>query len=170
MLPESQDDPNRLRPKRAPSSSAKSTNVTVHGGVPASAIVRSTSSAPRTPSAPSSQPPFGTESMCDPITTVSGRAPSQARPQVARLVDIDGDGQLAQPVAQKPARVVPFGGPAQSARAAGAAGEVGERSQVGDGAVGAGGDIHLAQASRLKRGMMCSPYMRRVSSCPPVMR
>ncbi len=143
MLPESQDDPNRLRPKRAPSSSAKSISVTVHGGVvPVSAIVRSTSSAAMTPSAPSSQPPFGTESMCDPITTVSGRAPSQARPQVARLVDVDRDGQLAQPVAQKAAGGVPLGGPAHPARAAGAAGETGERSQVGDGAVGLGGDVH----------------------------
>src|SRR5689334_22912328 len=77
MLPLSHDDPNRLRPKRAPSSSAKSISETVQGGVPASAIVRRASSAPKTPSAPSSQPPLGTESTCDPITTVSGRAPSR---------------------------------------------------------------------------------------------
>ena len=76
-VPATAEEPSRLRPKRAPSSSAQSTSVTVQGGVPASASVRSVSSAAMTPSAPSSQPPFGTESMCEPITTVSGRSPAR---------------------------------------------------------------------------------------------
>ena len=91
--------PKRLRPKRAPSSSAQSTSVTVHGGVPAAASERSVSSAAITPSAPSSQPPFGTESMCEPMTTVSGARAVEARPDVAGLVDVDLDRQLVEGLA-----------------------------------------------------------------------
>ena len=61
------------RPPRRPSRRASRCTA----ACPASAIERSVSSAPITPSAPSSQPPFGTESMCEPITTVSGRSPAR---------------------------------------------------------------------------------------------
>ena len=57
------DEPKSERPKRAPSSSAQSTSRTVTGGVPSSAIRRSTSAPDSTLRQPSSQPPFGTESM-----------------------------------------------------------------------------------------------------------
>ena len=68
-LPLAPDDPSRLREKRAPSSSAKSTTASVTGGV--SALQRRNASTPaRTPSAPSSQPPFGTESRWPPMMTV----------------------------------------------------------------------------------------------------
>ena len=61
--PAAADEPKSDRPKRAPSSSAQSTSRTVTGGVPSSAIRRRTSAPARTLRQPSSQPPFGTESM-----------------------------------------------------------------------------------------------------------
>ncbi len=65
--PAAADEPTSERPKRAPSSSAQFTSRTVSGGVPSSAIRRSTSTPAMTLRHPSSQPPFGTESMCPPI-------------------------------------------------------------------------------------------------------
>src|SRR5688500_7210627 len=74
-LPLAPDDHSRLREKRAPSSSAKSTTASVTGGV-LPAYRRNASTPARTPSGPSSQPPLGTESRWPPMTTVSGRAPA----------------------------------------------------------------------------------------------
>ena len=68
-------EPKRLRPKRAPSSSAQFTSRTVTGGLPSSAIRRRTSTPATTLRAPSSQPPFGTESMWPPIRTARSDAP-----------------------------------------------------------------------------------------------
>jgi hypothetical protein len=66
-VPAHAEEPSRLRPNRAPSSSAQSTNRTPIGGVvPARESCRTVSSAVISPSAPSSQPPLGTASMCDP--------------------------------------------------------------------------------------------------------
>ncbi len=79
MLPENAELPIRLRPNRAPSSSAQSTSTSGRGGgSPAFDHERSTPSAAITPSAPSSQPPSGTESTWEPQTTASasGSAPS----------------------------------------------------------------------------------------------
>ena len=73
-LPAAAADPSRLRPKRAPSSSAQSTSLSVTGGV-VPACIRSASSAAITPRQPSSQPPFGTESRWLPTMTVLGEAP-----------------------------------------------------------------------------------------------
>ena len=67
--PAAADEPKSERPKRAPSSSAQSTRRTVTGGAPSSARRRSTSTPATTLSAPSSQPPLGTESMWPPIRT-----------------------------------------------------------------------------------------------------
>ena len=64
-----------LRPKRAPSSSAQSTSRTVTGGSPSSAIRRSTSTPASTLRQPSSQPPFGTESMWPPIRSACSERP-----------------------------------------------------------------------------------------------
>ena len=69
------DEPNRQRPKRAPSSSAQLTSRTVSGGVPSSAIRRSTSTPATTLRQPSSQPPFGTESMWPPSSSARSEAP-----------------------------------------------------------------------------------------------
>ncbi len=75
-LPLAPDDPSRLREKRAPSSSAKSTTASVTGGV-VPLRRRSASTPASRPSGPSSQPPLGTESRWPPMTTVSGRAPGR---------------------------------------------------------------------------------------------
>ena len=73
--PAAADEPNSERPNRAPSSSAQLTRRTVIGGVPASAIRRSTSAPATTLRQPSSQPPFGTESMWPPISTARASSP-----------------------------------------------------------------------------------------------
>ena len=67
--PAAAEEPKRERPKRAPSSSAQLTRRTGTGGLPSSAIRRSTSEPATTLRAPSSQPPFGTESRWPPITS-----------------------------------------------------------------------------------------------------
>src|SRR2546426_2930082 len=73
-LPAAADDPSRLRPNRAPSSSAQSTSLSVTGGfVPA--CIRSASSPASTPRHPSSHPPLGTESRWLPTMTVRLDAP-----------------------------------------------------------------------------------------------
>src|SRR4249919_260555 len=68
-------EPNSERPKRAPSSSAQLTRRTVTGGRPSAAIRLSTSEPATTFSAPSSQPPFGTESRCPPMISVRSESP-----------------------------------------------------------------------------------------------
>src|SRR5436305_597612 len=73
--PAAAEEPNSERPKRAPSSSAQLTSRTVSGGVPSSEILRSTSTPAITLRAPSSQPPFGTESMCPPIRSARSESP-----------------------------------------------------------------------------------------------
>ena len=74
--PHAADEPKSERPKRAPSSSAQLTTRTVSGGLPSSAIRRSTSTAAMTFRQPSSQPPFGTESMCPPSSNARSESPS----------------------------------------------------------------------------------------------
>src|SRR3984957_12262965 len=76
-VPANAEDPNRLRPKRAPSSSAQSTRRMVMGGLPwkSSANPRSTSKPASTPRQPSSQPPLGTESRWLPRISVRSDSP-----------------------------------------------------------------------------------------------
>jgi hypothetical protein len=69
-------EPKSERPKRAPSSSAQLTSRTGTGGVPSSAIRRSTSTPAITFRQPSSQPPFGTESMCPPRSSALPAPPA----------------------------------------------------------------------------------------------
>ena len=71
--PAAADEPKSERPKRAPSSSAQETSRTVTGGSPSAAIRRSTSTPASTFRQPSSQPPFGTESMWPPMHERRGR-------------------------------------------------------------------------------------------------
>ena len=73
-LPAAADEPSRLRPNRAPSSSAQSTTLIVTGGCWLLNI-RIASSPAITPSAPSSHPPLGTESRWLPMMTVRSDAP-----------------------------------------------------------------------------------------------
>src|SRR5215207_9263860 len=68
-------EPNSERPNRAPSSSAQLTRRAVTGGSPSSAIRRKTSEPATTLSAPSSQPPFGTESRWPPISSSRSERP-----------------------------------------------------------------------------------------------
>ena len=72
------------RPPRRPSSTSR----TVTGGVPSSAIRRRTSTPATTLREPSSQPPFGTESMWPPISERPFRGPAQREPLVPGLVDL----------------------------------------------------------------------------------
>ena len=114
--PATAEEPSRLRPKRAPSSSAQSTSATVTGGgSSAAASARSTlQRAPSTPSAPSSQPPEGTASMCEPtITKPSPRRPGSVGPEVAGLVAFDLDRQLGELAPQPLARRCQSVGPRQ---------------------------------------------------------
>ena len=74
-LPATAAEPNKLRPNRAPSSSAQSTSAIVRAGFGPSHRALITSRPAITPSAPSSQPPLGTESRCEPITIVSSDSP-----------------------------------------------------------------------------------------------
>src|SRR5262249_32830013 len=69
-FPEHADEPNKLLPNRAPSSSHQSTRRTVTGGFPlyCELIRRRTSTPASTLRQPSSQPPFGTESKCPPMS------------------------------------------------------------------------------------------------------
>ena len=73
--PAAADEPNSDRPKRAPSSSAQTTSLSVTGGSPSAAIRRITSTPASTFRQPSSQPPFGTESMCPPISSARSESP-----------------------------------------------------------------------------------------------
>src|SRR5690606_3517824 len=70
-------EPIKLRPNRAPSSSAQSTKRTVTGGLPpyCSLILRIDSGPASTFRQPSSQPPPGTESMCPPMTSSTSDSP-----------------------------------------------------------------------------------------------
>src|SRR4051794_22230583 len=73
--PAAAEEPKSERPKRAPSSSAQLTRRTVTAGVPSSARRRSTSTPATTFREPSSQPPFGTESMWPPSSTARMESP-----------------------------------------------------------------------------------------------
>ena len=87
-LPAAADDPRRLRLNRAPSSSAQSTSFSVTGGR-RSLNIRSASKAAMTPSAPSSQPPLGTESRWPPMITVRSDSPRSVA-QLLPAASIDG--------------------------------------------------------------------------------
>src|SRR5947207_1459476 len=81
-VPANAELPRRLRPTRAPSSSAQSTRASGRGGgSPASIHARSTPIAASTPSAPSSQPPDGTESRCEPSASPGARLPPSSHAQ-----------------------------------------------------------------------------------------
>src|SRR5580658_6812748 len=76
-LPEQADEPKRLLPKRAPSSSAQSTRRTVTGGWPEywSLMRRRISTPARTFRQPSSHPPLGTESRWPPMSSARSERP-----------------------------------------------------------------------------------------------
>ena len=74
IVPEAALDPKSDLPKRALLVGPVD-ELTVTGGVPSAAIRRSTSTPATTLSTPSSQPPFGTESMWPPMTSAWSESP-----------------------------------------------------------------------------------------------
>ena len=127
-------EPNSERPKRAPSSSAQSTSRTVTAGSPSSASRRSTSTPATTFRQPSSQPPFGTESMCPPISTARSDAPAQRPPLVAGLVDLVLERQRPRACSRSQlARLLPRVRPGDALRAVLVAGQLAQLLQLGDG-------------------------------------
>ena len=128
-VPAAADEPSSERPKRAPSSSAQSISLSVTAGV--SPLCRAGPPAPRsTPRQPSSQPPCGTASMCEPTTTILSRLARDRRPQVPGDVALDrrvGLGELAeQPLARRP----PVLAPREPARPVGPPGQLRQLVQV----------------------------------------
>ena len=127
-VPAQAEEPNRLRPKRAPSSSAQSTKRRPTAGV-SSACARSVSSAANSPSAPSSQPPAGGVDVRahDHEALLLAR---KVRPDVPRRVGRDLDRQLLELGARELARLDPLVGPADAAGAVGPAGQLGQLLDV----------------------------------------
>jgi hypothetical protein len=86
-----------------------------------------TSSAATVLSAPSSQPPLGTESMCPPRRTAFSESLGGSGPEVSSLVAFDLDAVYLIELALEPvAGLDPLVGPGDPAGAVRAAGEVGE--------------------------------------------
>ena len=106
------------------------------GGVPSAAIRRSTSTPATTFRQPSSQPPFGTESMCPPMSTRALGVAAQRRPLVAGRVDLVLQRQTRELLAQPLLRALPGRRPRDALRAVLVAGELAELAQLGDGAGG----------------------------------
>ena len=132
--PAAADEPKSERPKRAPSSSAHETSRTVTGGSPSAARRRSTSTPASTFRQPSSQPPFGTESMWPPSTSDAVGGAREREPLVAGGVDLlDRTGAL-EGVAQERPRLLPRRRPGDALGAVGVAGQLSQLLQIGDGA------------------------------------
>ena len=132
-FPEHAEEPNRLLPKRAPSSSAQSTSRTVTGGLPSyCAWMRRRISTPAsTFRQPSSQPPFGTESMWPPMSSAFSDSPRQRGPQIARRIRVRLHRQLRQFRLQPLARLRPGRREGDALRAVFVAGECAEFLQFG---------------------------------------
>ena len=125
------DEPSRLRPNRAPSSSAQSTTLIVTGGCwPLN--IRSASRPAITPSAPSSQPPFGhrIEVAADDDGAI-GRA-FERRPAVAGGIDLRRDAELGELAVEPLPRLPPHRPPRQPLRAIGVRREFRELAEIRD--------------------------------------
>ena len=127
-------EPNRLRPKRAPSSSAQSTSRTVTGGSPSSAMRRSTST-PGEHVQAAVEPAAVRHRVHVPADQerALGRA-ARACPQVAGRVDLDLDRQRRELPAQPVARRGPGVRQGDALGAVLVAGELAQLAQLGDGA------------------------------------
>ena len=132
-VPANAELPRRLRPKRAPSSSAQSTSATLRAGEPSD---RSTSTAAITPSAPSSQPPEGTESMWEPTAITSSDAPATSAHRFPAASTVTSAGTSSTSSPQEGARGGPLVGPAHAPGPAGTARPAIQLAQVGDHARG----------------------------------
>ena len=107
-----------------PSSSAHLTSRTVSGGVPSAAIRRSTSTPASTFRQPSSQPPFGTESMCPPIRSARSEAPASVNHWLPASSISSRRAGLRDLVAQELPRLLPRVRPGDPLGAVGVAGEL----------------------------------------------
>ena len=132
-VPENAELPNRLRPKRAPSSSAQSTSVSVRGGAsPSAAQARSTPSAAITPKRAVEPAAVGDR--------VQMRAERQRRlplpldrgPQVPRRVRALPSRRSRRAARRGTSRAAPPLAPAQPLRPLGPAGAPVELAEVGD--------------------------------------
>ena len=122
--PAAADEPKSDRPKRAPSSSAQLTSRTVSGGVPSAAIRRSTSTPAMTLRQPSSQPPFGTESMWPPIRSALSESPASVNhwfpaSSISSVAPVDATfprshSRAARQVSVQATRWAPFSSPVSS--------------------------------------------------------
>ena len=154
-VPATAEEPNRLRPKRAPSSSAQSTSVTVQGGVPCAASARSVSSARH--DAERAVQPAAVRHRVDVRADHDGLGPRarEARPEVAGLVDLDLDRQLGEALAQQRRARSPTR--PSSTAAARRPGRRSARPARADRRSRARADRRSPRAQSAKRGMMCSP-------------
>ncbi len=114
-VPAHAEDPSRLRVKRAPSSSAQSTNLTLTGGgAGRAASCRTTSSAVISPRTPSSQPPSGTASICDPTIRNSSVSPCTVAHRFPATSSAIGEADRLELVAQPGTSGEPVGTPRQA--------------------------------------------------------
>ena len=97
---------------------------------------RSSSRPDITPSAPSSQPPFGTLSRWLPTTSMSSRSPRSTAHRLPASSSSTSTGKRGQRLAQHRPRLQPVGRPRKPAAALGAAGVIGQGAQVGDDSFG----------------------------------
>ena len=110
-------EPSIPQPKRAPSSSAQSTSLIDSAGGPAAAAARRTSSPASKPRAPSSQPPFGTESMCPPSSERPRAGAAEGHPLVAGGVKLALDAEPGQLGVEPRPRALPRLRPGKALRA-----------------------------------------------------
>ena len=134
--PAAAEEPKSERPKRAPSSSAQLTSRTVTGGVPSSAIRRSTSTAATTFRHPSSQPPFGTESMWPPISTARSESPRSVHHWLPAASTSYSSGRPSSFDAEPVLRLRPGRRPRHALSPVLVARELAELAQLRDGAAG----------------------------------
>ena len=99
--------------------------------------MRSASKAASTPSVPSSQPPFGTESRWPPMMTGAVRFAAQRGPAVAGRIDRRLEAERRQLVAEPGARVAPDRSPREPLRTVGGRRAGRELPEIGDDVPGA---------------------------------
>ena len=129
-VPAAAEEPSRLRPKRAPSSSAQSISFSVTAGVSPLCAAQDLDRGAARPRQPSSQPPCGTASMCEPTTTILSRLAGDRRPQVPGDVALDGRVGLGELAEQPLARAAPVLAPREPARPVGPTGQLRQLVQV----------------------------------------
>ena len=147
--PAAADEPNSERPNRAPSSSAQLTSRTVTAGAPSSAIRRNTSAPATTLRQPSSQPPFGTESIWPPIRTARSERPRKVAPVVAGFVALALERKAVEQLCQPGTSRVPRVGPGNALGAVLVARQSLQLAQLRDDARGVESHVRKRIAARI---------------------